>query len=79
MDKIQQLQENIFTQIAKLLAIGQLKKELPKAIKELENNPEVQASLESLKYHADKLDQLLKRRCNDYPDDPKCKQRGKSK
>ena len=79
MDRLQMLRENIFTQIAKLLALSQLKKEIPKAIKELEGNPEVQASLESLKYHVQEADDLLTYLCKKYPDNPKCKQKGKSK
>lgn len=79
MSNIQIYRENVFTQIAKLLALAQIKKELPKAIDEFNDNPEMQASLESMKFHADRVEKLLKSICKDDPDYPKCKELNKGK
>lgn len=53
--KYQILKENIFDQIAKMIALSQLKREIPKAIKLIEEDPITVSTLENLQYHAQKI------------------------
>ena len=79
MTKIHLIRENLMDQIAKLLALHQIKKELPKAMKELDGDPEIQASLQSIEFHVDNLNRQLKYLCKRNPDHPKCKEKSRSK
>lgn len=70
------ISENFFTTLAKTLALGQLRKELPKAIKEMESEQDLASTLESLKYWTDKADAGLKKVCKDNPNSVLCKEKG---
>jgi len=72
MKRIETLQENIFTQIAKWLALSQLKRELPKAMKQVEEDPITASTLQNLQYHADKLQKLLPDFCKRNPHSNLC-------
>lgn len=73
MDKIQRLQENVFTEIAKIIALAQLKIALPKAMKKMEANPEIMDALKSLEKNTKELDDMIKKYKEKYPDNPKYK------
>ena len=78
MDKLK-LQENVFTQIAKLIATSMVKMNLSKAMKDIEHDPNIQASIESMKYHAAEAERMLKLLCKTNPDHAKCKEKETSK
>lgn len=77
MKRIETLQENIFTQIAKWLALSQLKKELPKAMKQLEEDPITVSTLQNLQYHSEQLQKLLPDFCKRNPHSNLCKKNKK--
>lgn len=79
MEQIKRLQENMFTQIAKLIASSLVKMKLDKAMRELSDDPNIQSSIQSMKYHAEAAQRALERICKDHPEHDGCKQRGKSK
>jgi antitoxin component YwqK of YwqJK toxin-antitoxin module len=70
MDK---LRENIFTEIGKLLSLSTIKKDLDKARDLVEEDPDLQETMETLKYHYAKLEKSLPEFCKRYPDSPACK------
>lgn len=69
--------ENIFVTLAKSLALFQLKKQLPKAMKQVEEDPETVSALESLQYYADRVNKLLPEFCKRNPQSNLCKKKGK--
>ena len=72
---MEQIRENIFIKIAKLLATSQIKSKMSK----LNTEPDLQSSIESLKFHLDKADKQLRKICKQHPDYPECKEKGISK
>lgn len=68
------LQENLFTTIAKILALKQLKRNLGSAEKMTKGDAEIQATLQSMQYHATRLEKLLKSICERDPTDFRCKE-----
>lgn len=71
------LNENIFTSIAKLIARVSMKGVLPRIERELNNDPELKASMLSLKAISDKLELDLKVHCKRHPESKHCKDMGK--
>ena len=65
--------ENFFTKIAKLLAISQTKRELNKVKGMLDEDPDLQATLDSIKYHYTEFEKKLTSYCERHPDSPMCK------
>jgi len=72
--KIQQLQENLFATIAKILAFNALKRNLGTAKELTKGDQELQGSLETLKYHTQRLEKLLKDVCKRDPLNWRCKE-----
>lgn len=72
-----QLHESIFEKILGMLFIQKLKPALNKAARELENDPEFQASIEGMKYHRERLENRLKHYCKYFPEEYECKKRVK--
>lgn len=68
------LQENLFTTIGKILALTQLKRNLGKAEKMTKGDTEIQTTLQSMEYHAQRLEKLLKSICQRNPLDSRCKE-----
>lgn len=68
------LQENLFTTIAKLLVFKQLKRNLGTAEKLTKGDAEIQATLDSMRYHAERLEKLLKTICERDPTNFRCKE-----
>ena len=73
MKTIKIIQENIFQKIATALALAKIKKELPKAMKEVENDPRLTTSLQNFEYHANELAKVLPDYCKRRPDSQLCK------
>lgn len=71
------LHENIFEKILGMLFIQKLKPALNKAARELEDDPEFQASIEGMKYHRERLETYLKNWCKYHPERYECKKRAK--
>jgi hypothetical protein len=67
------INENLFTTIGKLIASTLSKKDIKKAIKQADEDPEIQSTLQSLEYHTKELDRLTKAHCARVPDSPNCK------
>ena len=76
--KIQQLQENLFATIAKILAFNALKRNLGTAKELTKGDQELQGSLETLKYHTQRLEKLLKDVCKRDPLNWRCKEYAKN-
>lgn len=77
MKKREILRENLFVEIGKLLALSQLKRNLPKAMREVEDDMSLKSTLESLQFHANELDRQLKNHCARYPNSSICKEKSK--
>lgn len=75
--KLENLRENLFVAIAKLLATAALKRNFSK--QDLKNDPNLNATMESLKFHADEFERSLKVLCDRWPDSPRCKEKKKGK
>ncbi len=69
----EKLQENVFVTIGKLITTALLRKALNKATREAGTDMNLKTTLESLKYHNDELERILKSKCKTYPDSPGCK------
>lgn len=67
------INENLFTTIGKLISSTLMKKDIRKAIKQADSDPDIQASLESLRFHTEELERLTKAHCARNPDSPHCK------
>lgn len=68
MDRIALLQENIFTQIAKIIASAMVKIDIPKDV-----DPEIKKSVALMQYYAADSERRLKKFCEDHPENKKCK------
>ena len=64
---MERLTENLFTTIAKIIAVSKIKKTKAK------DDPELIASIESIRYHAQRLQKIMKMLCDRDPQNPKCK------
>lgn len=73
MERIKILHENIFTEIAKWLALAQIKREMPKIMKQMQEDPITVSSLQSLQYHAQQLQKILPDFCKRNPHSNLCK------
>lgn len=67
------LQEGFFAEIGKLLSLSSIQKDLDKAKGMLDDDPDLQETMETLKYHYSKLQKTLPDFCKKYPDSPACK------
>lgn len=70
---IEKLQENIFQKIANTLVLNKLKKELPKAMKEVQEDPRLVTSMQNLEYYTKQLADVLPDFCKRRPDSILCK------
>ena len=77
--KIQQLQENLFATIAKILAFNALKRNLGTAKELAKGDQELQGSIETLKYHTERLEKMLKDVCKRDPTNWRCKEYAKKR
>lgn len=73
MNLIQKLQENIFQKIANALVLNTLKKELPKAMKEVQEDPRLVTSMQNLEYYTKQLADVLPDFCKRRPESALCK------
>lgn len=71
------LQENLFVQIAKLLASAALKSEFTKH--DLNQDPTLKSTMDSIKFHADEFERELKSLCDRFPHYKRCKDLKKGK
>lgn len=69
--------ENLFTTIAKMLALSALKTNMNKLNKKFEKDPDLQATIKSMEYHTDELERKIKLHCKRWPDSPHCKDKRK--
>jgi hypothetical protein len=69
--------ENIFVQIAKLLAMPKVIANMKKAEKIINDDPEMQMYLNSAQYHMKKFKEKLPDFCKRNPDSHLCKKSGK--
>lgn len=74
-----ELHENFFTMIAKILATPMMKVQFGRLNQKFQNDPELQSSLQSLKFYTDKLEKDLMMHCKRHPDSKHCKDLSKSK
>ena len=65
--------ENIFSQIAKLLALPTIKKNIDKAGKMMEEDPELQSIIYNIKWNTQVLNDKLPSFCKRHPDSELCK------
>lgn len=70
------INENFFTKIAKALLMPDLRKTMKQIEEETENDPEIKASLDSLRFHSEKLEKNLENFCKRNPNAPNCKKKG---
>ena len=70
--EISKIQENIFATIGKTIALALIKREVPSIMKKLDEDPMIVANLDALRYHADKLSELLPDFCKNHPDSNLC-------
>lgn len=73
------MQENLMQKIANTLTYHVLKMELPKMIKQVEEDPTLQASLLAMKYHAAEAKRQLENMCKQYPNSKPCKEHNQVK
>jgi hypothetical protein len=69
----QKIQENIFTEIGKLLSLSTIKTNLAAAKNLVNDDPDLQDTIDTLQYHYAKLQKTLPEFCKRYPDSPACK------
>lgn len=60
--------------LIKLLSIPVVKKNLNKISSEIDNDPEIQASVKIIKKHYEYLEKKLKSFCKERPNNPHCKE-----
>jgi hypothetical protein len=71
------IEENIFTEIGKLLVLPTVLKNLKKAEQMLEDDVELQSYIESARYHLDIVNKKLPDFCKRHPESNLCKDTGK--
>ena len=67
------IEENIFNTIAKTLALTALKSYFPKAMKQVNEDPEVVSAMENMLYYTEKVNKLLPEFCKRRPESSLCK------
>lgn len=75
----QNLHENLFQTIANTIALFQLKRQLPKAMIEAGDDPDLQQTLTALKFHTEELERRLKNHCKRHPESKQCKDKSGNK
>jgi len=68
-----QLHESIFEKVLGMLFIQKLKPAIKKVEKMFDEDEELKANLEAIRYHNEQLEKRLKNWCKYYPDDYLCK------
>ena len=66
-------EENLFTKIAKILAIGKIKRDISKVEELIGDEPSLSQTMESIKFHLDYLEKNLPDFCKKNPNSPACK------
>lgn len=74
---LENLRENMFTEIGKLLVTAALKYKL--TMGDMKNDADLNSTLESLKYHTSEYERKLKTHCERFPESSKCKDRKEGK
>lgn len=77
--QVYKLQENVFTTIAKALALPLLKSNMNKLKKQFDDDPSLQSTIASIEYHTNELERQLKNFCKMYPESKRCKDKKGSK
>lgn len=67
------INENLFTTIAKMLALPALKANMSRLDKKFKSDPDLQSTIKSIEFHTDELERKLKLHCKRWPDSPHCK------
>lgn len=65
--------ENILADIAKVFLSAKIKKQLKKAERELQDDPELRATLDSLNFNLDQFESKMKNLCERIPNSGLCK------
>jgi hypothetical protein len=71
------IQENVFSEIAKLLIRVALKDQFSK--RDIESDPSLKATMDSIKFHVDTYEKQLSTFCTRFPDFKHCKDLKKDK
>lgn len=74
MDKNKVIRENIFATIAKLLALGQIKRDAPRVLNHLDGDAELQTAVQNFQHYSNQLNKLLPEYCKKRPNSAFCKQ-----
>ena len=74
---LENLRENLFTELGKLIATAALKYKL--TMGDMRNDPDLNSTLESLEFHSKEAERKLKSLCNRNPEHPKCKEKKEGK
>jgi hypothetical protein len=75
--KLENLRENLFTELGKLIVTAALKYKL--TMGDVKGDQDLNTTLESLKFHTSEYERKLKSFCDRWPDDKKCKDRKERK
>lgn len=67
------LHESIFEKVLGMLFIQKLKPAIKKVEKMFDEDEELKANLEAIRYHNDRLEKRLKNYCKYFPDDYECR------
>lgn len=67
------LSENIFVWIGKMLALSQIKREIPKVLANTKDDAELQSAVQNFQHYSQQLDKLLPTYCKDHPKSALCK------
>lgn len=73
MEKNRILSENIFVWIAKMLALKQIKREIPKVLANTKDDAELQSAVQNFQHYSQQLNNLLPTYCKDHPKSSLCK------
>ena len=67
------MKENLFSMLGKNLALNKLRKELPKAMQQADNDPDMAAAVSGMMYYSKELTKLLPYYCKRRPESSMCK------
>ena len=73
------MKDDLFSSIAKLLALGQLKKELPKAMDKVSEDPLLSTAMQQLQVYSKEVERLLPEFCKRNPNSVMCKDKDSAK